>query len=356
MRPNWARSSADQVVRADEHADEVGALRDGERQLHLDGVGHLAAADRDVGVGHRVRCRARERQQHREAIGPAPVLPRSHSRRVAEPLGERVADRDVPAPWRHGGHGCRARGRGGTAGLGCVVDGSRRRRVRPARCRRRGDATARRSRRRGRGRSGCDRAGARTEHVLVVPDELVAEHVPPAAAHRLTRTDPERAALGVVADEVAHPITELREVARRVEPSVDARAHEVERAAPSRGDDRHAARERLLDGLAERLALAGVHEHVEARHGLGERLATEEPGEHRPGQHPLEDRSRRSFADDDEPCARQVGERPKVLHLLLGRETADVADDDLARLGDATAPPFVASPGREPLGVDAATP
>ena len=99
-----------------------------------------------------------------------------------------------------------------------------------------------------------------------------------------SRTDSRAAApnarrLRVVADEVGDPSAEVGEVAGAVEPAVDAAPHQIQRAAPPGRDDRHAARERLLDALAERLALAGVHEDVEARDGLGERVAGEEPEE-----------------------------------------------------------------------------
>ena len=99
-------------------------------------------------------------------------------------------------------------------------------------------------------------------------------------AHRLVRGCRERTPLARVADEVGDARAEVAEVAGAVEPAVDARAHQVDRSPGPGRHHRDAAGERLLDRLAERLALAGMHEHVEARQRLGERAAGEVAGEH----------------------------------------------------------------------------
>ncbi len=191
---------------------------------------------------------------------------------------------------------------------------------------------------------------------LVVLDELVAESVPSAAGDGLTGPHRERAPLRVVSREVEHPAAQLGEVARPVEPAVATRVHQVEGAAGARGDHGNPARHRFLDGLAERLALTRVHEHVEARHRAREVVAAEESGEVRTRQEAFERRPIGTVADDDQPHAGEVCDRPEILDLLLGRESTDVADHGLAVRRDLATPLLAASLGREPLGVDAPTP
>ena len=172
---------------------------------------------------------------------------------------------------------------------------------------------------------------------------------------RLARRDAERTALGLVADEVGHPRAQVVQVAGAVQPSVDAGAYEVERSPDAGRDDRHSARVRLLDRLAERLALTRMHEDVEARDGLGE-LETGEVAAEEGLRHPLlQTCTHRTVADDDEPDAGQIAQRGEILHLLLGGEAPHVPDDHSTGR-DVRAPRVAAAIGAESRRVDAARP
>ena len=91
---------ADEIVRADQHGHEVGPEFDGPRHLRRDGIIDPATAHGEVGVADLFGGGAREREQHGEPVGPAAVVPFGHARRVAQALGERVADGDVAPPAR----------------------------------------------------------------------------------------------------------------------------------------------------------------------------------------------------------------------------------------------------------------
>ena len=104
-------------------------------------------------------------------------------------------------------------------------------------------------------------------------NQLAAESVPRAVPDRLSRRRRERTTLGLVTHEVGHPRAEINEVARPIEPSVDAAANQIDRPACARRDDGNSSRESLLNRLTERLALAGVNEDIEGCHRLAESVA-----------------------------------------------------------------------------------
>ena len=186
------------------------------------------------------------------------------------------------------------------------------------------------------------------DRIAVMTEQLVAEARPGAVRDRLARGTRERAAFGGVAGEVEHPFAQVGEVAGPVQPPGAAVLHEVERSAAAGRDDRDAARQRLLHGLAERLVLAGVHEHVEAGVRLREFVAAWNPRKVASGSSFSSAGAARAVADDHEPGAGQIGERAQVLDLLLGGEATDVADDRLAVRRVAPAPRRAAAlPGRK---------
>jgi len=317
----------DEVVGADEDRDQVGAHLECPGDLLVAHVLHAPAAHREVRVPQRLRRPLRE--QRREAVRPAAVLALGHARGVAQPLRDRVAERDDAAPRPRCGRG----GHGRIHGRGC------------------------------RGRNACDAARPRRRHtgslqrdrLVVVLPQASHERGPRALADALARGEAERTALALVTGEVLHACAQVAQVARRVQPAIDARPHEVDGAAGAGRDDGHAARVRLLQRLAERLALPRVHEDVEARDGLRQFSAGEVAEEHGIRQVPLHSRARGSVADDHDLDAGDVTQRAQILDLLLGGQTPDVADDDLAGC-DPPAPRVAAALGREPLGVDAPAP
>ena len=166
---------------------------------------------------------------------------------------------------------------------------------------------------------------------------------------------PERLPLGRVADEIAHTVVQIVEVAGAIEPAVHAGADEVDGAAASRRHHGHPTGVCFLDRLTERLALARVHEDVEAGDRLGELDPGEVSEEHRARQRTLQPGTRGAVADDDQPHTRHPGDHGQILHLLLGSESPHVADDDLAR-SDPLAPRVTATAGVEAFGVDTAAP
>ena len=87
---------------------------------------------------------------------------------------------------------------------------------------------------------------------------------------------------------------------------------------------------RLLNGLAERLQLAGVDEEVEGGERDGELVAGQLAEEHRPGQQGLQLGALGAVADDDEARAGQVCDGGEILDALLGGEAAHIADEALA--------------------------
>ena len=105
---------------------------------------------------------------------------------------------------------------------------------------------------------------------------------------------------------------ERGEVPRRVQPPGAADVDEVEGTTARGRDDRDTARHRLLDGLAERLELARVDEHVHARHSAGQVGTLELPGEHRAGQGPGQPVPVGPVAHQDEPGAGEVRDGREV--------------------------------------------
>ncbi len=140
------------------------------------------------------------------------------------------------------------------------------------------------------------------------------------------------------------------------QPAVHAVAHQVHRTAGGGGDDGNAGRECLLHGLAERLGLARMHEHVERRDRRRQVTAGAEPEEAGAGQASLETRAQRAVAHDHEARVGQVGKAHQALHLLLGREATDIADDDFAPGRNVTPHELAPVRGVEAVDVDAAPP
>ncbi len=197
--------------------------------------------------------------------------------------------------------------------------------------------------------------GAQARRARVVPDERVAERRPRARCDALAGRRAEGAPLRGVAHEIGDPRPEVAEVARAVQPAVDAAAHEVDWAAAPRGDHGHGAGHRLLDRLPEGLALAGMHEDVEPGDGFGEGVAGQVPEEHGVRQAPLQHRTVGTVADDHEADAGESRQRGEISDLLLGRETTDVPDDGAA-VAHVRPPPLAAPGGGEAVEVDAAPP
>jgi hypothetical protein len=95
------RPGADDVVATGRDRDEVGAQLEGGIHLLVEDLLQQPAADREVGVGE-VGGAAGEHLG--DAVGPAAVAAGSLGLRVADPLGEGVADRDVARPGMTVGH------------------------------------------------------------------------------------------------------------------------------------------------------------------------------------------------------------------------------------------------------------
>lgn len=190
--------------------------------------------------------------------------------------------------------------------------------------------------------------------VLEVPEELVAHARPAAALHGFASCLAEGSPLARISGEVrdAHP--QVAEIARSVQPAVDAHPHEVERTSTAGRDDGDAARVGLLQGLTEGLALPRVHEQVERRHRRGERLSAEVSEEEGIRQQALQPRTARSVAHDHESRAGHTVQRGEVLDLLLRCEPAHIADHDVGSPGGAQR--TVAAGGLEALGIHSATP
>ena len=81
-----------------------------------------------------------------------------------------------------------------------------------------------------------------------------------------------------------HLSAQVARVVGSEEQAGDTVLDEVPRAAAVGGHDREGGGGRLLDRLAERLASAGVHEHVEAGVRAGQIVALAGPEEDGPGQ------------------------------------------------------------------------
>jgi len=140
---------------------------------------------------------------------------------------------------------------------------------------------------------------------------------------------PERSAGLLVPGESGHASAEVGEVPGAVEPTVHAGPHQIERPSATGGDHGHPARVGLLQRLAERLALSRMHEHVEGGQRGGERIPVEPPEEQSVGKLFLQPVPPWPVADDDQTGAGDAVQRGEILHLLLGGEASDVADDDL---------------------------
>jgi hypothetical protein len=122
-------------------------------------------------------------------------------------------------------------------------------------------------------------------------------------------------------------------------------------AACRRCHHRHAGGERLLRGLAEGLVGARVDEEVEGGEGLRQLRTAAEAEERHPGQAPLQVAAERPVADHHHPAARQALEDRQQPDPFLGRQPADVADQQLAARRE-PAPERQAAVARvEPLGV-----
>jgi len=189
-----------------------------------------------------------------------------------------------------------------------------------------------------------------------VVEEPIAQRGPAAGLDRAPRLGTHRAPQRLVVEQVGHVALEAGEVAGGVEVSGAARLDEVERATCGDRHDRDAAGVRLLQGLAERLVLAGVHEHVERRARRGEGLAAQRPREVGAGQPGGQFGTSRPVADDDHGRVGKVAQPGQIIDLLLGRQPAHEADDPAAPRGD-LGTPGVAAPGRvEQVGVHAASP
>ncbi|MDF2578869.1 MAG: hypothetical protein K0S49_448 [Microbacterium sp.] len=316
-----------EVVGSDEHRHQVGSERQARGHLLVDEVTHAPTADGEVRILEGSRSAAAPRRGGGEELGetirPPPVHPRRHARRVAEPLRDRVAQRDVAPPER------RPLARGGQLGT----------RPHP------GPPDA------------VDRVQLR--RALIVADQGIAEALPGPPGDGVSGRSTEGSPLRRIPRKVSDPTAEVVRVSGPVQPPVDAAADEVEGSAAPGRDDRHPARLRLLDGLTERLALTGMHEHVEARHRRRERVALQVTEEDGIRQEVLQTRPRGPVAHDDQSNAGQRAERRQIFDLFLGGEPPDISDDDVAVSrfrNDTPTPGLVAAVGREADAVDPAAP
>lgn len=194
------------------------------------------------------------------------------------------------------------------------------------------------------------------DHCPVMPDQLRAQRRPRPPLHRSVGCGGERAAFGVVAHQVHDMCPQSGEVARLVQPAGAGILHQVQRPAPARGHHRHARRHGFLDGLAEGLELARMHEQVEGRHRPGQLLTAQEPRKHGVRQGFLQRLALRAVAHDHQPRARHIGQHGQVLHLLFNGQPAHIADDPLAARGHGCPPPVVALSRRKPRGIHTAPP
>lgn len=186
--------------------------------------------------------------------------------------------------------------------------------------------------------------------------QLVTDRSPARSFDPVARSRTESPTLARVTDQVGHPRTQGGQVPRRIEPAGTAVVHQLERAAASDRDDRHAGGHRFLDRLAEGLGLPGVDEDVQPSHQGRELGTAQETGEDGIRQHRLEPVGLRAVAGDHQPGVGEVCQHSQVVDLLLGSQPADVADDHLAVRGDLSTPVLVTVRRLEPLCVHTPAP
>ncbi len=275
-----------EIVGAHQHGDQIGSELQCALQLRAAHVGHALRADREVGV---VEAAPRGEEQGEPVRPPAESTVRPG---VAQSLGQGVAERDHPPPPSR---------RGGRGGFRSDEAASAQTAVH----------------------------GVQRPRLLEVPQELIPEVLPASSLHSAPARVPERSAGLLVPGESGHASAEVGEVPGAVEPAVHAGPHQIERPSATGGDHGHPARVGLLQRLAERLALSRMHEHVEGGQRGGERIPVEPPEEQSVGKLFLQPVPPWPVADDDQTGAGDAVQRGEILHLLLGGEASDVADDDL---------------------------
>src|SRR6218665_2736780 len=150
--------------------------------------------------------------------------------------------------------------------------------------------------------------------------------------------------------------TQIGEVTRAVEPSGHTVVHKIERTPAARRDDRNAARESLLHGLAKGLMLTRVNKNVETGEHLRELCATKKSREMRRRQRLLKSSPAGPLPHNHESHVRDVREHSEVFHLLLGSKPTHVTDDGVTVRRDLCSPRIVPTGWPEPLGVNSPTP
>ncbi len=191
----------------------------------------------------------------------------------------------------------------------------------------------------------------------VVTQQLVAERGPGLVRHGLARGGLQCGVAGVVEDPPRGVVKLLLEGVHLEQQAVVAVGDQVDGPAGARADGGHAGGLRLLDGLAERLKLAGVHEQVQRGVRAGELLAGQRPGEHGGRQGLRKAIPLRAVADDDELDRRVADKRGEAVHRLLRGQPAHEAHDLLRPRGVPHAAQHVGALVRvEQFGVHAAAP
>ena len=179
---------------------------------------------------------------------------------------------------------------------------------------------------------------------------------PRASLHAGPGGQPHPAAELGVAGQTVDVAAQVVAVAGLVQEAGRAVRDDVDRPARPRRDDGYAGGEGLLRGLAVGLVPAGVHEHVEGGVGAAELVTREDPQEGRVRQEPPQGGLLGAAPHEHQGVARVGGEVGEQLELLLGREPADVPDEQPALGRDRAPQSLVAEPRVEGLEVDAAWP